>query len=151
LQVTAGTEETQISKSWLFRFKLNGKERRMRLGSLHKVSLADARKEADRCRKLVHEGRDPIEIRDAQREAQKVAETTSKTFKAWATTYMAEHERNWRNSKHRDQWRNTLRDYAHPVIGSDRVRMTSHHPPASLKTRGDEFSSGAARVAAGPG
>src|SRR5262249_44682981 len=31
--------------------------------------------------------------------------------------YMADHEGNWRNPKHRDQWRNTLRDYAYPVIG----------------------------------
>jgi hypothetical protein len=55
LQVTVGKDD-RINKSWLLRFKRNGKERRMGLGSLHDVSLAQAREEAERCRKLMSVG-----------------------------------------------------------------------------------------------
>jgi hypothetical protein len=116
LQVTVGKDD-RINKSWLLRFKRNGKERRMGLGSLHDVSLAQAREQAERCRKLIRDGEDPIELRDAERAAQRAERATSKTFKACAVAYMRDHEGNWRNAKHRDQWRNTLRDYAYPVIG----------------------------------
>jgi integrase len=127
LQVTIG-KGGQVNKSWLFRFKLNGKERRMGLGSLHVVGLANAREEAERCRKLVREGKDPIELRDSERIAQRVEKATSETFDAWATVYMRDHEAGWRNPKHRDQWRHTLRDYASPVIGKVPARsiLVSH-------------------------
>ena len=59
LQVTAGKEEGQLNKSWLFRFALKGKERQMRLGSLNTVGLSQARDEAERCGKLLKEGKDP--------------------------------------------------------------------------------------------
>jgi integrase len=116
LQVTVGKDD-RINKSWLLRFKRNGKERRMGLGSLHDVSLAQAREEAERCRKLIRDGKDPIELREAERAAQRAEAGTSKTFKACAVAYMRDHEGGWRNAKPRDQWRNTLRDYAYPVIG----------------------------------
>jgi integrase len=34
-----------------------------------------------------------------------------------AETHIAAHEDNWKNAKHRQQWRNTLSSYAYPVIG----------------------------------
>jgi len=39
-------------------------------------------------------------------------------FRDYAESYIDRKEAEWRNSKHRQQWRNTLRDYAYPVIGS---------------------------------
>ena len=42
LQVTRGVRG-QLNRSWLFRFALGGRERRMGLGSYPTVSLADAR------------------------------------------------------------------------------------------------------------
>ena len=40
------------------------------------------------------------------------------TFKQCADAYLAIHEAGWKNPKHRQQWRNTLDTYVHPVIGS---------------------------------
>ena len=40
------------------------------------------------------------------------------TFKQCANAYLAIHEAGWKNPKHRQQWRNTLDTYVHPVIGS---------------------------------
>jgi integrase len=39
-------------------------------------------------------------------------------FQDYAESYIDRKEAEWRNQKHRQQWRNTLRDYAYPVIGS---------------------------------
>jgi hypothetical protein len=65
LQVTAGKQ--RVAKSWLFRFVLDGKERRMGLGSLMDVSLAQARDRAAAARGQVKECIDPIDQRRAGR------------------------------------------------------------------------------------
>src|SRR5262245_37176862 len=56
------------AKSWFYRYKRNGKARDMGLGSLERVSLAEAREKAEGARKLHAAGRDPLEERDRQRE-----------------------------------------------------------------------------------
>jgi hypothetical protein len=86
LQVTAGKDKGQINKSWLFRFKRNGKERQMGLGSLQTVGLSDAREEAERCRKVLLEGKDPIEVRDAGRARESVAKAKAVTTFQWCAT-----------------------------------------------------------------
>ena len=55
------------SKSWLFRFMQNGRARKMGLGPLHTVSLAEARDDALACRKQLRDGIDPIEARKSRR------------------------------------------------------------------------------------
>src|SRR5262249_53728622 len=52
------------------------------------------------------------------------AAATAKTiiFENAATVYIASHEAGWRNDKHRQQWTNTLKTYAYPVIGHLAVR-----------------------------
>jgi hypothetical protein len=57
LHVTPG------GRSWLFRYRLNGRSREMGLGPLSYVSLANARARAVICRLLVRKGVDPIERR----------------------------------------------------------------------------------------
>ena len=49
------------SKSWIYRFMLNGKARSMGLGSANTYSLSEAREMAIECRKLSSAGIDPIE------------------------------------------------------------------------------------------
>jgi integrase len=117
LQVTAGKEEGQLNKSWLYRYKIAGRERQMGLGSLNTIGLAEARAAAEECRKLTRESKDPIEVRDASRASQQVAKAKAVTFEWCATRYMAAHESGWRNAKHRQQWHNTLSTYAYPIIG----------------------------------
>ena len=107
-------------RSWLFRFKLHGRERAMGLGAVEDVSLADAREQADVCRKLLRQGIDPIEHRIAERAA-KVAVTRGITFREVADRYIEAHKAGWRNAKHADQWRSTLATYAFPVFGDTPV------------------------------
>jgi hypothetical protein len=56
------------TKSWIYRFTLDGRAREMGLGPLNAISLAEARKRAAECRRMRHDGIDPIEARGAQRD-----------------------------------------------------------------------------------
>jgi integrase len=105
------------ARSWIFRFRLAGRAREMGLGSTNVLSLSDARQKAQDARKLVAEGIDPIEARNARREARKLEAAKAVTFDQGADTYIAAHRSGWKNDKHADQWTSTIRTYASPVIG----------------------------------
>jgi integrase len=105
------------SKSWLFRFARQGRERWMGLGPYPDVSLAEARQKAFDARRLLRDGLDPIEARRGARMAARLEEARSLTFKDCAERYIAAHEAGWRNAKHRAQWRSTLGTYAYPELG----------------------------------
>jgi integrase len=58
------------SGSWVLRVAVHGRLRHMGLGSIADVSLKEARESADRWRRVVREGKDPIKERDRlEREA----------------------------------------------------------------------------------
>lgn len=109
------------SRSWLFRYVLNGKERWLGLGSASVFSLDEARSRAQERRKLLADGIDPLEQKHAERRAkglQRVKdEALAKTFEQAARDYFAAHEKRWKNQKHRDQFLSSLRIHAFPTIG----------------------------------
>ena len=102
------------SKRWILRTMAQGKRRDIGLGGLRLVSLADAREQAARYRKIARDGGNPIEVK---RKAQRVVPT----FRAAAEGVHEAHRDAWRNEKHVNQWINTLKDYAFPFIGDRRV------------------------------
>jgi integrase len=106
-------------RSLVLRFSLDKRRRDMHLGGLPDVSLAEAREEARRARALLRQGIDPIEARNDARTARKAG----KALAAWTFERLARevHETlrpTWKNSKHADQWINTLSTYAFPTIGA---------------------------------
>jgi hypothetical protein len=101
------------SKSWLFRFARQGRERWMGLGPYPDVSLAEARQKAFDARRLLRDGIDPIEARRTARSAARLEEARGLAFKDCAERYIAAHEAGWRNAKHRAQWRSTRRRHRH--------------------------------------
>jgi integrase len=115
LQVTAGKQG--VTKSWLFRFVLDGKERRMGLGSLMDVSLAQARDRAVAARGQVKEGRDPIEQRRATRANSSLVKAKAMTFDQCRDAYISSHRSAWRNTKHTWQWSASLKKYVSPIFG----------------------------------
>ncbi len=119
------------SKGWVFRFKANGRLRDMGLGPTHTLSLAEAREAATECRKLRLQGIDPIDRRDSQRAAARVAGASAMTFRQCADAFITSHEAGWGNAKHRQQWANTLAQHAHPVIG--RLPVHAIDTPLVLK------------------
>jgi len=96
------------TKAWVFRFMIDGVERKMGLGSATVVSLAEARAEALEARKLVRKGIDPIEHRKAQRSQRKAEAARRMTFKECADAYVAAHRGSWKNEKHIAQWEATF-------------------------------------------
>jgi len=105
------------AKSWVFRYKRDGNARDMGLGGYPAVTLAAAREAAQEARKHLSQNKDPIKERDDARRAKKLAEAGSVTFQQFAEQWIDTNETAWKNTKHKQQWRNTLKDYAYPVFG----------------------------------
>jgi integrase len=109
------------SKSWVLRFTLNGKKREMGLGAFPAIGLSDARQKRDDARKLLTDGVDPINTRDAQGRASMLAESLARakatTFDDCVERFIAVKSAEWTNVKHTAQWRATLATYASPVFG----------------------------------
>lgn len=105
------------AKSWIFRFKLNGRGREMGLGPLHTIGLAEARERAQEQRKLLLDGIDPIDARNAARSALSDQQAKSSSFDECARAYIDAHASGWTNPKHTEQWHATLATYASPVFG----------------------------------
>jgi hypothetical protein len=97
------------TKAWLFRYMINGRARHMGLGPLHTVNLAEARARARQARQLLLDGKDPIEVKYAARATARSNE--SMLFRDAARKFIDLHESEWKSPRHRQQWRNTLRDY----------------------------------------
>ena len=100
-------------KRWVFFYRFNGKRKEMGLGSAARgsVSLLDARKKAAAARKLVEDGIDPLDAK----EARKLAERIVPTFGAFADDYISTHKSKFRNPKHVAQWEMTLKTYCQPI------------------------------------
>jgi hypothetical protein len=80
------------TKSWIFRYERDGRERHMGLGSLSTVSLATARDAAQKCRQLLLEGRDPIDQRNAELRQRRLEAARHMTFKECGEGYIAAHQ-----------------------------------------------------------
>jgi integrase len=118
LQVTIGAGGV-INKSWILRFMLDGRARKMGLGPLSLLSLAEARERALAARKTVHLNHvDPIDARAAERAARRAAAARAMTFEQCAVAYIEAHEASWSNARHRKQWPETLAAYVYPTIGA---------------------------------
>ncbi|WP_394730750.1 tyrosine-type recombinase/integrase [Altererythrobacter sp. GH1-8] len=143
------------AKSWIFRFQISGRRREMGLGSLANVEPVAARAEAARLKAMVASGTDPIEQkRKSKAEADEIAtaeeleqQLEAATFRVAAEKYIAAQEAGWSNHKHSQQWTNTLKTYAYPVIGDMPVRdITAQHIVEILKPIWSTKSETASRV-----
>jgi integrase len=105
------------AKSWILRYMIAGKAREMGLGGYPAIGLADARQRRDVERKRLVDGIDPIEAREAQRAANEVARAKRATFNDCVDRFLAAKSAEWKNAKHRAQWRATLETYAAPYFG----------------------------------
>ncbi|TGD45443.1 site-specific integrase [Pseudotabrizicola sediminis] len=91
------------AKSWAFVWRSSGKRFEMGLGPYPAVGLARARKMAAEHRETIAEGRNPLV--EKKREAEPL-------FSECVEHFLNSMEGQWRNAKHRAQWRSTLATYA---------------------------------------
>jgi integrase len=106
------------AKSWLLRTVVGEKRRAVGLGPYPEVSLAHARDKAAQAKAKIAEGIDPIEERKAVRAALIAAQKRGLTFATAVDRYLDAKLSEFRNDKHRKQWRSTLDCYASPHLGS---------------------------------
>jgi integrase len=103
-------------KSWIFTYRFAGRAREMGLGSLQRVSLAEAREERDKCNRLLREHVDPIEHRRKKKAAAILKAHGTITFAEAIDKYLVAHRAEW-SPKHFKQWQQTLTQYAVPELG----------------------------------
>jgi len=99
-------------KWWRFKYRFNGKEKRLSLGVYPDVSLKDARERRDDVRKLVTNGIDP----SVNRKAQKIARGGGNRFEVVAREWFAKHSSNW-TADHGDRIIRRLERDIFPWIG----------------------------------
>jgi integrase len=115
-------------KSWVFRYEREGTEHYMGLGSLHTVSLREARKKALQARACLARGVDPLRERAITIAQDVLVGANNKTFDECVEKYIETHKKGWNSDKHRQQWEHSLRAYAAPCFGQRDVGKveTSH-------------------------
>lgn len=138
----------QGSKSWLFRFMIDGKASNMGLGVFPDVSLAEARERAAENRKKARAGTNPIEEKKAKVAAVRAEQGKGvMTFDQCAEKYYAAFSAQWTNEKHRTQWLVSLKKYASPTIGAlDVAKVDTDHIIAILEPIWNEKGNSANRV-----
>ena len=109
------------TRSWLFRYAVNGKPRTMGLGAYDLLTLAEARERGHAARRLLLDGIDPLDAKRRGRRERLLTSVRQKTFRDVALDYIAAHEAGWKGSKSRVQWMQSLEEYAFPVIGDTAV------------------------------
>ena len=118
----------QGTRSWLFRYWVDGKPKVIGLGAARDVPLSKARDKAERLRIQIRDGADPAEEKKAKRAHRQAerfdavaASAKVPTFEECAREYINSHEASWSNDKHRAQWPSTLKMYVYPEIGNKPV------------------------------
>jgi integrase len=101
------------ARQWVQRIVIRGKRRELGLGSPPLVPLARARELALENRRVARAGGDPL--------SEKRERAAVPTFAEAVERFLASKLTEFRNEKHRAQWRSTLETYAAPVIGAKRV------------------------------
>jgi len=94
------------SKSWSFLWIRNGRRREMGLGGYPALTIKEARLAADKARKKIAAGEDPIAERNKD---------TPKTFGEIADLLLGELTKTWKHEKHGAQWVRALRVLAKPI------------------------------------
>ena len=97
------------TRSWIQRLVIRGRKHELGLGSVHLVSLAEAREQALAHRKLARSGGDPL---SDKRRAQAVP-----TFAEAAAAVVEQKQAGWRSPRQAKEWLGSLERFAFPRIG----------------------------------
>ncbi|HFI5644654.1 TPA: tyrosine-type recombinase/integrase [Raoultella planticola] len=125
-----------------YRYKIDGRPRRMTIGQYDQVSLKEARDQVSEFRKLVAVGKDPITARDMAVEANIKAATVEDCIKAWLSSASAS------RLVKRDQWERALYRHVVPYVGSMLVdeMAISHWQPVFKRMRDNDAETYAGEV-----
>lgn len=85
--------KTSGAKYWCLKYRFGGKEKKLSLGVYPFITLAQARAERDKARRMMADGADPSHEKQVRKRA--LRESTASTFKAIATEWFAHKARQW--------------------------------------------------------
>ncbi len=109
-------------RSWILRTTVGKARRDIGLGGFPSVTLAQARDKAREARDKIERGVDPVAERKAAKAALIAAAGRGLTFEGAMDSYLSAKLDAFKNAKHRQQWRNTLAQYALPALGKMMVQ-----------------------------
>ena len=98
--------------SWQYRYKIDGKNKRLDFGHYPALSLKQARELAQECREWIAQGYDPKLQKQLQREAMLKPVTVKDALEYWLVEYAESHRANF--EKHRAQFARHI----YPYIGN---------------------------------
>jgi len=105
------------TRSWILRTQIGDKRRELGLGAYPDVPLGQARERARDAKEQIWQGADPIESKHAAQAALRAAQSRGLSFRDAVERYLETRLAEFRNEKHKKQWRSTLDSYASPVLG----------------------------------
>ena len=105
-------------KWWRLKYRVDGKEKLLSLGTYPDVSLKDARERRDKARKQVADGIDPSEHRKANKAAK--TERAANSFEVVAREWFSKREPNW-STNHANRIIRRLERDIFPWIGGTAV------------------------------
>ena len=112
LYLSISTSGGAERRRWVFLYRWHGQLKEMGLGSATTVSLAAARELAGRWRRELGSGKNPLQVRAAERHASE----TMLTFREVAAAYYEAKKHEWRNDKVRRQWMTPIERYAQRLM-----------------------------------
>lgn len=106
-------------KSWLYRYRINGKSKETTFGQYPLVSLKEARIKRDELKRKVFDGSDVA----AERRLEKIAKQHSdeRTFKAVGREWYQKHSTDWSESQ-QSRTHNRLEKDVYPFIGTKDIK-----------------------------
>lgn len=110
------------ARSWVLRAVVGGHRREIGLGPYPAVSLKEAHARAQAKRDEIAAGVDPVLARKEAASRVRAEQAMEISFEEAARRFIKAKSPEWSNAKHGEQWKNTLDEYAHPVIGKMMVR-----------------------------
>lgn len=114
-------------KLWRVKYRFDGKERRLALGTYPEISLAQAREATGDARKLLATGNDPGVVKKELKAAR--VEQATNSFEAVAREWFGKHKPNWATS-HADKIIRRLENDIFPWLGAKPIVVIT--PPEVL-------------------
>jgi Arm DNA-binding domain len=114
------------SKGWEFTYERNGRSRTISVGPFHSVTMKDARAKAAEYRRLLAQGLDPLDVKQAEKRTQSVP-----TFAAMFEIFLDKKKTEWRATKVMMQARRAFETYCKPIA---KLRVDEVDTQAVLKT-----------------
>lgn len=103
------------SRRWFVKYRFEGKEKRLALGSYPEVSLKAAREGREAARKIREAGTDPVQARQMEKAA--TAASNATTFEAVAREFHQSNTGGW-SPTHAAKWLRAMEKDVFPRIGS---------------------------------